>query len=72
MTTSEILKASKNNSWTNVNFIIENSGLELNLIQNLPYCKMWEVKNNSEISHISNVMKSCGENISEVKFAWNK
>lgn len=71
MTTTQLIASAKNNSWTNVNFIIENSGLELTLIQNLPFMKMWEVKNNKEITHITNTMKYCGENISKLTFCWN-
>jgi ABC-type metal ion transport system substrate-binding protein len=71
MTAQQLISAAKNNSWTNVNSIIENSGLEINLIQNLPFLKMWEVKNNKEITHITNTMKCCGENISKLTFCWN-
>jgi ABC-type metal ion transport system substrate-binding protein len=71
MTTKEILKAAKNNTWTNVNSIIENSNLEIKLIQNLPFMKMWEVKNNKEITHVTNTMKYCGENIANVTFCFN-
>ena len=71
MTTSQLKSASKNNSWTNVNSIIENSGLEINLIQDLPFAKMWEVKNNKEITTITNTMKYCGQNISSLTFCYN-
>ena len=71
MTTKQILTASKNNTWTNMNTIIEKSGLELELIQDLPFTKMWGVKNNKEITHITNTMKYCGENISKVTFCYN-
>lgn len=71
MTTTQLKSAAKNNSWTNVNSIIESSGLELTLIQDLPFSKMWEVRNNKEITHITNTMKYCGENISKLTFCWN-
>ena len=72
MTTSkELIASAKNNTWTNVNYIIENCDLEINLIQSLPFLKMWEVKNNKEITHITNTMKYCGENVSKISFCWN-
>jgi ABC-type metal ion transport system substrate-binding protein len=71
MTTREILNAAKNNTWTNINSVIENSKLEIKLIQDLPFMKMWEVKNNKEITHVTNTMKYCGKNISKVTFCYN-
>ena len=70
MSTTKLISAAKNNTWTNVNSIIENSGFELNLIQDLPFMKMWEVKNNKEVTHVTNTMKYCGENISKLTFCW--
>ncbi len=70
MTSDQILRAAKNNTWTNMNHVIENSGLELELIENLPFLKMWAVKNSKEFSHITNTMKYCGEDVSKVTFGW--
>lgn len=71
MNLSQLTKAAKNNTWTNINFLIENSLLEVKLIQDLPFMKMWEVKNNKEISHITNTMKYCGENIAKLSYCKN-
>jgi len=60
----------KNTTFTQGNLIIENSGLELELIQNLPFVKMWSVKNNKEITHITNTMTFVGD-MSKVTYCFN-
>lgn len=70
MKAQQIKKATKNNTFENATYIIENSGLELVLIQNLGFSKMWEVKNNTEITHITNTLKDLVSNQSDVKFTF--
>ena len=45
MTIAQFIAAAKDNTWENVNTIIENSGLEIKLVENFAFLKMWEVKN---------------------------
>lgn len=71
MKTKEIKKATKSMSFESATYFIENCGLELNLIQSFPFGKMWEVKNNKEITHISNFCKSLIDTTADVKFCWN-
>lgn len=71
MTTKEIRKATKSMSFESATYFIENCGLELNLIADVVYGKMWEVKNNKEITHISNYCKSLTDNTADIKFCFN-
>ena len=71
MTTKEIKKATKSMSFESATYFIQNCGLELTLIQDFAFGKMWEVKNNNEISHISNFLKSLTDNTADVKFCFN-
>ena len=68
---SKIKKAAKNNTWNNVNYIIENSGLELKLVQNLPYCKMWKVLNDKDLNYISNTKKYVDQEIPQIGYSLN-
>ena len=72
MKLDKLISMSNNNSWTNVNHIIENSDMELILISSLPFLKMWQVINHSELSYITNTLKVCGENKSEFSYIANE
>jgi hypothetical protein len=71
MKAKEIKKATNGLNFDQINYFLNNSGLELNLIQNLGFCKMWEVSNHSEICFISNTIKQINSNLAEVKFVFN-
>jgi hypothetical protein len=71
MTFNQLKKAAKGNSFENVTSLIENSGLEVKLIQNLPFTKTWEVKNHKEVSHIMNTIKYLGSNESQFGYTTN-
>lgn len=71
MTFNQLRKAAKGNSFENVTALIENSGLQVTLIQNLPFTKTWEVKNHKEVSHIMNTIKNLGSNESQFGFTTN-
>jgi hypothetical protein len=70
MKATQIKKATKQMTFNEANEFIKSLGFELVLIQNLPFAKMWEVKNNTEFSHISNTLKGLENNLSMVKFAF--
>lgn len=70
-TITKIKKAAKNNTWSNVNTIIENSGLELKLVQNFPYGKMWQVINDKDLAWVSNFKKYIDQEIPEIKYSLN-
>lgn len=45
MTTSQkVIEEVNGRNWFEANEIIENLSLDINLIQNLPFCKIWGVK----------------------------
>jgi hypothetical protein len=67
----KLVRIAKNNSWSNVNQMIENLGLQLELIQDLPYCKMWLVKNHKEIHCISNTIDYANNGNGDIKFTFN-
>ena len=71
MTSTELIKVSNNNTFKNVNYYIENSVLDIELIQSLPFMKMWKVNNNKEFSYITNALKSLDSDVSELTFAFN-
>ena len=71
MKSNQIKKATKNMSFESANHFIENCGLELILISNSKFSKMWDVKNNKEITHICNDLYSLTDNKSDVKFVFN-
>ena len=68
---NQIRKSAKNNSWSNVNQLIENLGLQLELVQDLTFCKLWIVKNNTEIHSISNTIDYANNGNASVKFSFN-
>jgi len=70
MTTTQIKSAAKNNSFTNVNSVIINSGLELVNVTNRPYLMEWDVKNNTEIYRITNTIKDLATGKAQVSFGW--
>lgn len=71
MTTSQIRKATKNMTFENANYFIQNSGLQLELQENYPFLKSWVVKNNKEIGWISNSKRDLINEMSHVLFAFN-
>jgi hypothetical protein len=71
MTTSQIRKATKNMTFENANYFIQNSGLQLELQENYPFLKSWVVKNNKEIGRISNSKRDLINEMSHVTFAFN-
>jgi hypothetical protein len=70
MNTKQINAATKNMSFENVSNFILNIGLELELTQDLPFCKNWSVKNNKEIFMISNTW-NCYTNNGDVRYCFN-
>jgi hypothetical protein len=66
-----LIRISQNNSWSNVNQMIENLGLQLDLIQDLPFCKLWIVKNHKEIHSISNTIDYTNNGNGDIKFTFN-
>ena len=70
MTTTELKNKVKNTNFENGNNIIKNSGLVLELIQDLPFMKMWSVKNNNEITKITNVKKIYDGDLSNIRFTF--
>lgn len=70
MNIQTIIERSKDLSFSNANYLIANiSGLKLELIQNLSFCKMWKVLDNKEIYLISNTIKELNEvYMSDVKY----
>lgn len=74
MTTSQqIIEAVNGKNWFEANEIIENLSLDINLIQNLPFCKIWEVKNDKEITHVT-ITKRCHpyNHMQDVTFCYNE
>lgn len=71
MTTKQLKQAAKNNSFENVNFIIENSGLCLELIQEFPFSRLWKVVNNREVCFISNTIADLNTGKAQLKFVFN-
>lgn len=71
MTSLIITKLTKNNTFKTNNTIIENSGLELELIQDFPFVKMWKVNNSKEFTHITNNIDNLVTRVSKVRFAFN-
>jgi hypothetical protein len=71
MTTTQIRKATKKMTFENANYFIENSGLQLELQENYPFLKSWIVKNNKEITRLSNCKKDLINGMAEVTFAFN-
>jgi hypothetical protein len=69
MNTKQITAATKNMSFENVTKFILNIGLELELTQDLPFCKNWSVKNNKEICRISNTLN--WNNNGDVRYCFN-
>jgi|LakMenEpi03Aug12_release.lakeMendotaPanAssembly.Ray.scaffolds.fasta_scaffold202382_2 hypothetical protein len=68
---NKIKESAKNNSWSNVNRIIENLNLQLELVQDLPFCKLWIVKNNIEIHSISNTIDYANNGNASINFTFN-
>ncbi len=70
MNIQTIIERSKDLSFSNANYLIANtSGLKLELIQNLSFCKIWKVLDNKEIYLISNTIKELNEvYMSDVKY----
>jgi hypothetical protein len=71
MTSTQIRKATKNMTFENANYFIQNSNLQLELLQNFPFLKMWSVKNNKEFAIITNSKKDLINEMSKVTFAFN-
>ena len=71
MTSTQIKKATKNMTFENANYFIQNSSLQLELLQNFPFSKMWTVKNNKEFYIITNSKKDLINEMSKVTFAFN-
>ena len=69
-TTNQIKSATKKVSFNLANSIIENSGLELELIQDLPFMKQWSVKNNKEITGIISTKKIYDNDFANIGFIW--
>ena len=69
-TIKKLIKNANATTFTNANLLIENSGLNLKLIEDLPFMKIWRVIDNKEIVTIMNMMKYCGENIADVGVCW--
>lgn len=70
-TLEKLKKAAKKNTWSNLNAMIESSGLELELVQNFPYGKIWKVINNKDLTYISNFKKYINQEIPELKYSLN-
>lgn len=70
-TAAELIKASKTASFSNMNYLIQNSGLSLEIIHESPLFKTWKVRDNKEFCFISNHIKALGENKSELTFCFN-
>lgn len=62
MKAEEIMQRTKNLSFVNITNFIENTGLKLELIQDLPFTKMWKVYDIKEFYMISNTWNSYTNN----------
>jgi hypothetical protein len=71
MKAEKIMQKTKNLSFENVTNCIEKIGLELELVQDLPFTKMWKVKNNKEFYMISNTW-NCYTNYGDVAIFYNE
>jgi hypothetical protein len=71
MKAKQIRTATKNLSFENAIYFIENLGFELEQQQNLSFCKSWSVKNNKEFFRISCTMNDLIIKNADVKFCFN-
>lgn len=71
-TSKEILSRTKGLNFNECIELINNIGLNMELIMNFGFCKMWDVFDNSEISTISVTIKNHLDNSCDIKFTFNE
>jgi hypothetical protein len=72
MGSMNIESLSKPNSFENLCYLVENSGMNVNVVQSLPFCRQWKVIGHEEIYFIDVTIEEISTKSSKATIFYNE